>query len=48
MLVTFAVTDGTGSIMCKVFLRYRNRFVTKEELETNPITDEERKAVKRP
>ena len=46
LLVTFAVTDGTGSVMCKIFFRYRSRFLKKEEAEAVPITDEERAAVK--
>ena len=31
LLVTFAVTDGTSSVMCKIFFRYRSRFMKKEE-----------------
>ena len=46
LLVTFAVTDGTSSVMCKIFFRYRSRFMKKEEAEATPITDEERAAVK--
>ena len=46
LLVTFAVTDGTSSVLCKYFFRYRSRFMKKEEAEATPITDEERKAVK--
>lgn len=46
LLVTFAVTDYTSSVLCKAFFRYRNRFAKKGEDGTNPpITDEERKAV---
>ncbi|MBE5769362.1 MAG: PolC-type DNA polymerase III [Clostridiales bacterium] len=47
LLVTFAVTDYTSSILCKVFLRYRRGFGRKgAEPETlPPITEEERKAV---
>ena len=45
LLITFAVTDYTSSILCKLFLRYRSRFARKEEGEENPITDEERQAV---
>ncbi|MBQ6061106.1 MAG: PolC-type DNA polymerase III [Clostridia bacterium] len=45
VLVSFAVTDFTSSVLCKVFLRYRTRFVRKEEAEEIPITDEERQAV---
>ncbi len=46
LLISFAVTDYTSSILCKLFLRYRNnRFVRKEEAEEIPITDEERQAV---
>ena len=45
LLVSFAVTDYTSSVMCKAFLRYRARYLRKEEAEAVPITDEERKAV---
>ena len=46
LLVSFAVTDYTSSILCKIFFRYRNRFAKKNEAgEMPPITDEERKAV---
>ncbi len=46
LLVTFAVTDYTSSILCKCFLRYRARRGRKGEEETlPPITEEERKAV---
>jgi len=45
LLVTFAVTDYTSSILCKRFFRYRARFARKGEEEDTPITDEERKAV---
>ncbi len=46
VLVSFAVTDYTSSILCKIFLRYRSRFSRKSEDGTAaPITDEERKAV---
>ena len=46
LLVTFAVTDGTSSVLCKIFFRYRSRFMKKDEAEAAPITDEERAAVK--
>ena len=46
LLVTFAVTDYTSSVLCKAFFRYRGRFARKDEGgELPPITDEERKAV---
>ena len=46
LLVSFAVTDYTSSILCKIFFRYRNRFSRKgEDGAVAPITDEERKAV---
>ncbi len=46
LLLSFAVTDYTSSILCKVFFRYRNRFARKnEDGSVPPITDEERKAV---
>jgi len=47
LLVTFAVTDYTSSIMCKVFMRYRKGQFgrPRDGQELPPITDEERKAV---
>lgn len=47
LLVSFAVTDYTSSILCKCFFRYRPRFARKQEegTEPPPITEEERKAV---
>ena len=45
LLVSFAVTDYTSSILCKAFFRYRSRFMRKGEAEETPITDEERQAV---
>ena len=45
LLVSFAVTDFTSSILCKVFFRYRPRFARKEEQEERPVTEEERQAV---
>ena len=45
LLVSFAVTDYTSSILCKAFFRYRSRYARKGEGEPEPITDEERKAV---
>lgn len=47
VLLSFAITDYTSSILCKVFLRYRGRFAKKPEGDAAPppITDEERKAV---
>ena len=46
LLVSFAVTDYTSSILCKVFLRYRARRGRRgEEENLPPITEEERKAV---
>ncbi|MBP5727218.1 MAG: PHP domain-containing protein, partial [Clostridia bacterium] len=45
LLVSFAVTDYTSSILCKAFFRYRSRFARKSETEETPITDEERQAV---
>ena len=45
LLVSFAVTDYTSSILCKYFFRYRPRFARKGEAEETPITDEERQAV---
>ncbi len=46
LLVSFAVTDYTSSILCKVFMRYRNRFAKKnDDAPAAPITAEERQAV---
>ena len=48
LLLTFAVTDYTSSVLCKVFLRYRRSFGRrgeKDEAEQPPVTDEERRAV---
>ena len=46
LLVTFAVTDYTSSVLCKAFLRYRARRGRKgEEENLPPITPEERQAV---
>ncbi|MCQ2453267.1 MAG: PHP domain-containing protein, partial [Clostridia bacterium] len=44
LLVTFNVTDYTGTIKCKMFLRYRPRPKDNEE-ELPPITDEQRAVV---
>lgn len=44
VLLSFILTDFTGSINCKIFLRYRNqRF--RQEGEPAPITQEERRAL---
>ena len=46
LLVTFAVTDYTSSILCKAFLRYRARRAGRGAEETlPPITEEEKNAV---
>ncbi len=47
LLVTFAVTDYTSSVLCKAFMRFRrNSFGRRKEgEELPPITEEERKAV---
>ncbi len=46
LLMTFAVTDYTSSVLCKYFFRYRPRYSRKgEDAAEEPITDEERKAV---
>lgn len=46
LLVTFAITDYTSSILCKVFMRFRpGRFGKKTDEAAPPITDEERRAV---
>lgn len=48
LLVTFAVTDYTSSILCKTFMRYRRLPFGKkkdDEAPPPPITDEERQAV---
>ena len=44
LLVTFAVTDYTSSVLCKVFCRYR-RSARRGEADETPITDAERQAV---
>ena len=46
LLVSFNVTDYTGTIKCKMFLRYRPRFRKEEADEQPPITEEQRKAVR--
>ena len=48
LLVTFAITDYTSSILCKVFLRYRRGQFGRRQDDSEPlppITAEERKAV---
>ena len=47
LLVSFAVTDYTSSILCKTFLRFRkgSSFRRNDDAPPAPITDEERKAV---
>jgi len=48
LLLTFAITDYTSSILCKTFMRFRNqRFGKKadEDAPPPPITEEERRAV---
>ena len=46
LLMTFAITDYTSSVLCKIFFRYRPKFARRNEDGTQePITDEERKAV---
>ena len=46
VLLSFAVTDYTSSILCKTFLRYRARRVPRgQEADLPPITDAERQAV---
>ena len=48
LLLTFAITDYTSSILCKVFMRFRNtRFGKKADdaAPPAPITEEERRAV---
>ncbi len=44
LLVTFAVTDYTSSVLCKVFCRYR-RSARRGEADETPITDAERQVV---
>ena len=43
LLLTFALTDYTGTIQCKAFLRYKNRFRKQEE--GKEPTEQEKKAV---
>ncbi len=45
LLVSFAVTDYTSSVLCKCFLRYRKGFGRGNTENLPPITDEERKSV---
>ena len=47
LLVSFAVTDYTSSILCKTFMRFRKggSFRRNDDTPPAPITDEERKAV---
>ena len=47
LLVTFAITDYTSSILCKTFMRFRKSFGRRgaDDEPPPPITDEERKAV---
>ena len=45
LLLTFAVTDYTSSICCKVFMRYRKGSFGRSRDDDRPITEEERKAV---
>ncbi len=46
LLVSFAITDYTSSILCKTFLRFRKGFRRKDdETPPPPITEEERRAV---
>ncbi|MBR4080888.1 MAG: hypothetical protein IKK21_03780, partial [Clostridia bacterium] len=47
LLVTFAITDYTSSILCKVFMRFRKGSFGKknDDAPPAPITEEERKAV---
>ena len=48
LLVTFAVTDQTSSILCKIFFNYRNRYVKRgEEASLPPLTPEEKQAVQK-
>ncbi len=48
VLLSFLVTDYTGTIRCKMFLYYRARRLTKEEEKSPPpVTPEERGAVAR-
>ncbi|MBQ2028578.1 MAG: PolC-type DNA polymerase III [Clostridia bacterium] len=45
LLVTFHVTDYTGTMKCKMFLRYRPKMRKDEAEEAPPITDEQRAQV---
>ena len=48
LLVTFAVTDYTSSVLCKAFLRYRRTYGRHGDgdAEPPPVTEEERAAVR--
>ena len=45
LLVSFHLTDYTGTILCKMFLRYRPRARRDETQDLPPVTDEQRSAV---
>ena len=45
VLLTFYVTDFTGTICCKAFLYYRAQRLSKEEAAETPISAEEKEAV---
>lgn len=45
LLLSFAITDFTGTIQCKSFLRYKNRFRKADANESTEPTEQERKAV---
>ena len=45
LLVSFNVTDYTGTIKCKMFLRYRPKAPKDQQEELPPITDEQRAVV---
>ena len=45
VLLSFAITDYTGTIQCKAFLRYKSRFRKAEKDEDKEPTEQEKKAV---
>ncbi len=45
VLLSFVLNDETGSIKCKMFLKFRNGWAPKVNGEPQPITQEERDAV---
>ena len=47
VLLSFVMNDATGSIKCKIFLKYRSTWSPKNNGEQQPLTQEERDAVEK-